>query len=80
LSFIGKEPAPMPGTSQQARIAALARFRPADDPELIEARRTFWADELADHIRQVVSEAPELTNEQLGRITAVLYGRKDGEP
>jgi hypothetical protein len=62
----------MPGNSLQARAAVLARFRPADDPELIDARRDYWADALAEHVQKVVSEAPPLTEQQIGRIVSIL--------
>jgi hypothetical protein len=69
---------PMSGTPAQARIAALSRHRPRDDPELVVARRDFWAEEIADHIAKVVSEAPPLTDAQVGKIVSILTNAPRG--
>ncbi len=60
--------------SDRARVAALTRSRPADDPELIEARRAFKKERLAEQVRRAVSEPPALTGEQLAEIGAILAG------
>ncbi|WP_193048194.1 hypothetical protein [Mycolicibacterium baixiangningiae] len=58
--------------SQRGRVAALTRSRPADDPELVEAKRNLKALSLEEYVRRVVSEAPPLTDEQRDRIAALL--------
>jgi Transcriptional regulator PadR-like family len=69
----------MPRTSQQARLAILTRLRPPDDPELIEARRDFWANEIAEHIRKVLDQAPPMTDAQLSKITMILEAAPRGQ-
>ena len=63
---------PSTWTSERARYASLSRSRPADDPELIEARRNMRALKLEEHVARVVAEAPPLTDEQRERIAALL--------
>ncbi|MHC9294186.1 hypothetical protein ACRCUN_17115 [Mycobacterium sp. LTG2003] len=58
--------------SQRGRVAALSRSRPADDPELLEAKRNLAALSLEDYVRRVVASAPPLTDEQRDRIAALL--------
>jgi hypothetical protein len=65
--------------SKRGRVAILSRYRDADDIELIEARRDFWTEALADYVQRVVDQAPPLTNEQIGRITVILANRTGGE-
>ncbi len=59
---------------ERARVAALTRSRPADDPELVDARRNMRAERLADHIRRIVDDAPPLTAEQRDRLALLLRG------
>lgn len=67
---------PSPGVAaRRARVAALARRRGDDDPELVAARRELAAQRLAEHVAQVVAEAPPLTAEQRDRIASLLYRR-----
>jgi hypothetical protein len=61
----------------RAVVASLSRCvatgeRPADDPELLEARRNLKAVGLEEHVAKVVAEAPPLTDEQRTRISALL--------
>lgn len=56
----------------RARVAALSRDRAADDPELVEARRSLRAELLMQHMRELVASAPPLTNEQVEAIAALL--------
>ncbi len=42
---------------ERAKVASLTRSRPADDPDLIEARRNLKAERLADYIIRVVADA-----------------------
>lgn len=64
----------MSWTSERARVASLSRSRPADDPDLVDARRNLRAERLAAHIEKVVAEAPPLTAEQRDRLAALLRG------
>lgn len=57
---------------ERGRVASLTRSRPADDPELIEARRNLRAEKLAEYVARVVAEAPPLTDAQRDRIAALL--------
>ncbi|MDP9428475.1 MAG: hypothetical protein M3Q47_06160 [Actinomycetota bacterium] len=59
-------------TSARARHNSLRRYRPADDPEVLAARRDLRAARLADYIERVVSEAPPLTNEQREKLAMLL--------
>jgi hypothetical protein len=61
----------------RGRVAALARAvrhgeRPANDPELIAARRDLAYEQLAEHVRKVVDAAPPATADQLARIGTIL--------
>ena len=62
----------MSWTQDRAKVAALSRSLPADDPELIEARRNLKAAKLEDHIAAAVAAFPPLTREQLDRIALHL--------
>lgn len=64
----------MSWTHERAKIAALSRSRKPDDPELVAARRNLAAELRVEHIRKLVDAAPPLTNEQRGRIAAILNG------
>lgn len=57
---------------ERARIASLTRSRQPDDPELVDARRNLAALSLEDYVRQIVAQAPPLTDEQRERIAALL--------
>ena len=59
-------------TKERARIASLSRSRPADDPEIIEARRNLKALKLSEYVSKVVADAPPLTPEQSSKIAALL--------
>ena len=56
------------------RHNALKRHRPADDPELLEARQSLKAASLEEHIRRVVDEAPPLSDEKRDRLALLLRG------
>jgi hypothetical protein len=64
---------------ERARIAGLTRSRPADDPELIEARRRLRAERLAEHVKKVVAEFPPLTDAQCERIAGLLLTVDDDQ-
>ncbi|MCV7750891.1 hypothetical protein O3783_01265 [Micrococcus luteus] len=61
---------------ERGRVASLTRSRPADDPELIEARTNLAAEKLAAYVSAVVAEAPPLTDAQRDRIAALLRPTK----
>lgn len=58
-------------------VAALSRSRRPDDPELVAERRGLREAKLAKYIRDVVDEAPPLTDEQRDRLVALLRGGGD---
>ncbi|TFV67720.1 hypothetical protein E4P40_24005 [Blastococcus sp. CT_GayMR20] len=62
----------MSWTQERARVASLTRSRPADDPDLVGARRNLAAARLEEHIRQVVAVAPPFTLEQRDRLATLL--------
>lgn len=62
----------MSWTQERARIAALSRSRPADDPDILAARRDMRAARLADYIARTVDTAPPLTTEQRDSLAALL--------
>ncbi len=64
----------MSWTHERARVASLTRSRPADDPELLDARRNLKAERLADYIKHTVDGAPPLTPEQRDRLAMLLRG------
>lgn len=64
----------MSWTIERARVAGLSRSRPADDPDLLNARRDLRAERLAEHIAKVVDDAPPLTPEQRDRLAVILRG------
>jgi len=59
---------------ERARVASLTRSRPADDPELVDARQKLKAERLAGHVAKVVAQAPPLTPAQRDRIAVLLRG------
>ena len=58
----------------RARVASLSRSRAADDPELIDARRSLREALAAAHIEKAVDKAAPLTTEQRTRLAVVLLG------
>jgi hypothetical protein len=66
-------------THERARVASLTRSRPADDPDLLTARRNLAAARLEDHIRRVVDAAPPLAPEQRERLAVLLRGTPRSE-
>ena len=65
-------------TAERARIASLSRSRPADDPDLTQARRNLKALKLAEYVQRVVAEAPPLTDAQLERVSDLLRPARSG--
>jgi hypothetical protein len=59
---------------KRGKLARLSQDLPAGHPELELLRRDIAVDRLAEHVREVVSRAPELTPEQRDRIAAILRG------
>ncbi|MFF1382737.1 hypothetical protein ACFVWT_04140 [Arthrobacter sp. NPDC058288] len=56
----------------KAKIGGLALHRPADDPELVEARRQYKADLLADRITEALESWPPLTPAQREEMARLL--------
>lgn len=56
----------------RGRVAALSRSRPADDPDLLAARRDLAAEHLAESIARAVATAPPFTLEQRARLSQLL--------
>jgi hypothetical protein len=70
-------------THERARVAALSRAtkngeRPADDPELAEARRNLRALRLEEHIQKIVDQAPPLSAEQRNHLAELLRPARQG--
>jgi hypothetical protein len=59
-------------THERARVATLTRSRPPDDPELITARRNLKTEHYIARVAKIISEAPELSDEQLLRLRAII--------
>lgn len=57
---------------ERARIASLSHRRPANDPELIDARQNLKAIRLEEHVRSVVESWPPLRPAQAARVAALL--------
>lgn len=63
----------------RGRIAALTRSRPADDPDLVDARLTLREERLVAAIEREVAAAPPLTPAQLSRLALLLAPRPQEE-
>lgn len=63
----------MAWTQERARLAALSRHHP-DGPEVDDARRDLRAARAEDYIRELVDQAPPLTDDQRRRLVAILAG------
>lgn len=61
----------------RGKVAAYSRSRAANDPVLLDAKRDLAVASIEEHIRRTVDSAPPLTDEQRGRLAALLRG---GEP
>lgn len=66
-------------TTERARIAALSRSRPKNDPELIEARQRLKTLRLEAHVQKALDQAPPITPEQANRIASLLRPVTGGE-
>jgi hypothetical protein len=64
--------------TSRARLAALTRSRPSDDPELLVAHRKLKAGRLAEHVRKALSTAPTLAAEELAEIREILCPHQEG--
>ncbi len=65
---------------ERAKVASLTRSRPADDPDLLDARRNLRTERLADYITRTVDAAPPLTADQRDRLALLLRGGSDVTP
>lgn len=55
-----------------ARVAALSRSRPSDDPEVIAAKTALLEANTEDYIKRVLATAPPLSDEQRVRLAELL--------
>jgi hypothetical protein len=62
--------------SARANLAALSRILPADDSEVVEAKRRLVEANLHDAIERAVNSFPPLTDQQLDRCAALLMAGK----
>lgn len=62
--------------SAHGKVAALSRSRPADDPELVDARRRLRAGRAADYLRALVSTGPPLTFQDRAALAGILLGEQ----
>ncbi|MBN9128505.1 MAG: hypothetical protein J0I04_02480 [Paenarthrobacter ureafaciens] len=62
----------------KARSMVAVESKRGDQAALLAARRELAAAKLAQYIRKVVSEAPELTDEQLDAIAMLLRPKNGG--
>jgi hypothetical protein len=58
--------------SERARLNALRRYRPADDPVVLDAQRDLRAARLEDYIARTLETAPPLTAAQRDRLATLL--------
>ncbi len=67
-------------TSARARHNSLRRYRPADDPEVVDARRALRDARLEEHVRKLVADAPDLTAEQRSKLAVLLLAPGTAQP
>jgi hypothetical protein len=58
----------------QAQAAARARHFGADDPRTVAARREFAAASIEEAVEKYLAAAPQLSDEQVERLAALLRG------
>ena len=63
---------PDPSLNARGRLNAYKRYRPADDPDVIEARRDLKALRAESYVRRLVDEAPPLTPSQRDKLAVLL--------
>jgi hypothetical protein len=56
----------------RARIAALSRSRPPNDPELVDERQKLADAQTDAWVQKTLDEAPELTTEQRAKLAVLL--------
>lgn len=56
----------------KTKVCALERWRDADDPELIDARRRLKEEVLAARIQEAVASFPPFTEEQRDKLAILL--------
>lgn len=64
----------------RARLSALKRYRPDDDPAVTAARAELREAKLADHIKSIVDDAPPLSPEQRSRLAVLLLSPSGRTP
>lgn len=63
-----------PTLRERGRVASLSRSREADDPELLDARRSLAVAKLQAFIERELKNAPPLTDRQREDIAAMFAG------
>ena len=58
--------------SARARVGALSRSRPVDDPEFIDAKRALFEAKITSYVEKVLAQAPPLTDEQRVRLAELF--------
>ncbi len=64
--------------SKRGRLNALRRYRNDDDPDVLAAAADLRAARAEDYVRQLVEDAPPLTQAQRRRLAAILCGDMAG--
>lgn len=67
-------------TVERARVAALSRSRPVNDPDLLQARRNLKLARLADHVDEAMSSWPPISAEQRAELADRLTSPRAGLP
>jgi hypothetical protein len=57
---------------KRGKLARLSQSLPADHPQLVALRRDLYADRLAEHIKNIVDQAPPFTQEQVAQLRVLL--------
>ena len=65
--------------SKRGRLNALQRYRPADDPEVLDAARDLRVARAEQYVRELVDAAPPLTDAQRDRLARILRGNGGGD-
>jgi hypothetical protein len=69
----------MPRTAERGRLNALKRYRPANDPEVVQAAVALKAGRAEDYIRAVVDTMPPLSESQRARLAVLLLAGRTPE-
>jgi hypothetical protein len=64
-------------TKARSRLGNAVQKHGKDSPQAAQARAEFRALKLEDHVRQVLAEVPDMSDEKLERIAALLRAGGD---